>query len=314
VARAGSCVVAAAALVVGTVGAAGSNASGPIVVPLHVERGPMGDPRLGIDVTIGEKAARVLVDTGSAGLRVLASSVPPGSARRTGRSAAGGYASGIVLSGEEASAALAFGEARAPSAAIELVDRIECGPQRPNCPAANGGTPEMFGGLFPGILGISITDPPRGRCCANPLAAVPGGVGQTYVVHADFAAPSLTLNPDSATVGAFTMIDVPRGALPHGCIRISSSPNETCGDVLFDTGAPQLLVTTTGIASTGAFARGTTATLTLGPWTHGIAVGPGTDVRLNVRRGDTNRIVVGLSVLQQLDVYYDIGAGRIGLR
>ncbi len=306
----------AAALIAGTCTAAVADdpvASGPVVVPLHVNRGPMGDPRLGIDVTVGEKTVQVLADTGSRGLRVLASAVPAGSVHRTGRAAAGGYASGIVLHGEAATAPLALGAARAPAADIELVDGISCADGRPDCPAANGSKPEMFGVLFPGILGLGSIDPPRGQCCSNPLPALAGGVGRTYVVRANFGAPELVLNPDAATVRAFTLLDVSRGTLPRGCVRVSASPNEVCGEVLFDTGTPQLVVTTTGIAAAGPYPPGTTATLTVGGWSHAFAVGPGTPLRLNLRRGDTNRIVVGLAALQSVDVYYDLAGGRMGL-
>jgi len=302
-----------AAVLVGAVAAPATSAGAPVVVPLFVERGPHGDPRLGIDVAIGERTARVLLDTGSAGLRVLASRAGA-AARRTGRAAAGGYGSGLALHGEEATTPLAIGAARGDAVPIELVDSFDCLPEQPNCPAANGGTPEMFGVLFPGILGVSAVDPPGGRCCANPLPALAGGVGQSYVVHANFANPALILNPDAATTGRFTMVDAARGTSPHGCIRITGAePNEVCGEVLFDTGTPPCVVTTTGIGHEGAFPPRTPVTITLGAWSHTFEVGPGTPLRLNVRRGTTNRIVVGLAMLQDFDVYYDLAGSRIGL-
>jgi len=69
----------------------------------------------------------------------------------------------------------------------------------PNCPAANGGTPEMFGKLFPGILGVSIIDPPRGRCCANPLESLAQNSNR-YIVHSAFSAPTISLLTESACV------------------------------------------------------------------------------------------------------------------
>ncbi len=288
--------------------------AGTVVVPLHVERGPGGDQRLGIDVAVGGRTVRVLLDTGSAGLRILASALPAGEVRRTGQSAAGGYGSGLVLRGEEATARFSVGDpVAAEQTSIELVDGYGCADARPNCPAANGGTPEMFGKLFPGILGASNVDPPRGRCCANPLGALVA-YGRRYIVHADFAAPTLTLAPDPAALSAFTLIDVARGTLPRGCVRLSgTAPTEVCGDVLFDTGTPQFLVTTTGIAAQGPFPAGTTATLTVGTWSHAFEIGPRTPLHLTMRRGEANRIIVGLGPLQSVDVYYDLFAGRIGL-
>jgi hypothetical protein len=293
---------------------AGSGA-GTLVVPLHVERGPYGDPRLGIDVNVGPRTVRVLFDTGSPGLRILASALPADAARRTGQHAAGGYGSGLVLRGEEATARFAVGDSNAAEQTpIELVDGYSCADERPNCPAANGGTPEMFGKLFPGILGASNVDPPRGRCCANPLGALIA-YGKRYIVHADFTAPTLTLGPDAAALAPFTMIDVARGTLPRGCLRVSSvALGEVCGEVLFDTGTPQFVVTTTGIAAQGPFASGTTATLSVGTWSHAFEIGPRTPLHLLMRRGDANRIIVGLAALQSVDVYFDLFAGRLGLR
>jgi len=301
------------ALMFGAAGAPGSPAGGPVVVPLYVEHGPHGDPRLGIDVAIGERTARVLLDSGSAGLRVLASQAGA-STRRTGRAAAGRYGSGLALHGEEATTPLAIGAAHGDAIPIELVDSFDCLPEQPNCPAANGGTPEMFGVLFPGILGVSAIDPAGGRCCANPLPALAGGVGRSYVLHANFANPALILNPDAATTGAFTMVDAARGTSPRGCIHITGAePSEVCGEVLFDTGTPPCVVTTTGVGHEGAFPPRTPLTISVGAWSHTFAVGPGTPLRLNVRRGGVNRIVVGLAMLQDFDVYYDIAGSRIGL-
>jgi hypothetical protein len=294
----------------GPVFAAGT--AGPTVVPLHVERGPFGDPRLGIDVTLGSKTVRVLLDTGSVGLRILASAVPADAARRNGTSAAGGYASGIVLQGEQATARLSIGDPNVvESAVIELVDGISCNDQQPKCPAANGGTPEMFGALFPGIFGASNDSPPRGRCCGNPIEAF-SEYGRRYIVHAKFDAPTITLGPEPTTLSNFTMIDVPRGLSPRGCIRIVGAPNDICGAVLFDTGAPAILVTTTGIVPQGGLSGELAATLTLGTWSHVFASGPRVPVRVTLRRGNQNHITIGLAALQSLDVYYDLAAGRMG--
>jgi len=210
------------------------SAGEPVVVPLYVERGPHGDVRLGIDVTIDDKKARVLVDTGSVGLRVLASAGGTAT-RRTGRSAGGAYGSGLMLHGVEARTPLAIGSARGDDVTIELVDSFDCLPGR-TCAVTNGGTPEMFGVLFPGIMGLRLRDAPRGDCCANPLPALAGGVGRSYIVHANVADPALILNPDPGSVAKFTMVESALG-ISRGCVRIpSAQPSEVCGEVLFDTG------------------------------------------------------------------------------
>jgi hypothetical protein len=286
----------------------------PLVVPLHVEHGPNGDPRLGIDVGIGSRTVRVLFDTGSAGLRVLASAVNDPSVRRGGPVRGGGfYGSGLTLRGDEATAPLSLGGGAPQQTSFELVDGFGCAEMIPNCPGANGRTPEMFGTLFPGIFGASMTDPPRGRCCANPIEALPA-YGKRFIVHAAFSGPSVTLGPDPAALAGFTMIDVARGVLPRGCVRVSSAAGEVCGDVLFDTGTPQIVVSSPGVVAQGPQPAGTTATLTVGAWSHAFAPAPEAPLRVAMRRGQMNRIVVGLAALQSVDLYFDLAAGRIGLR
>jgi hypothetical protein len=278
-----------------------------IAVPLHVVRGPGGEPRLGIDLTVGTDAVQVLVDTGSAGLRLLANALHSGSANRTGKGAAGGYGSGLRLQGEEALASLGVGSAHANAVPIELVDGYSWA-----MPGLNR-TPEMFGQLFPGILGLSMMVPQRGRCCTNPLPALSDGVGKRYIVHAAFNGPQVLLDPDDATIQNFTMADIGDSGWPQGCITVDDLlPYDFCGEVLFDTGTPQLMIVGTGIDTPGAAARGAVAHLRISDWNHDfVSGGP---MRVIVRRGPANRIIVGLAALQQIDVLFDYDAHKIGVR
>ena len=84
------------------------------------------------------------------------------------------------------------------------------------------------------------------------------------------------------------------------------------GPVIFDTGTPQLLVTTTGMVPPRPWSH---ATLRIGAWTHDFLIGaPGSaGVPFSVRRSDVIRIVVGLSAMQQFDVYYDLERRRVGV-
>jgi hypothetical protein len=287
-------------------------ADAPIVIPLSVEHGPNGGTWLGIDVMIDSKPSNVMLSTGSTGLRILADRA--GSlTRRTGRSAAGSYGSGIRLHGEEAKGTFAVGLARGGETSFEVVDSVDCLPEVPNCPAADLGVPLMFGRLFPGILGIGLMGPPPSTCCTNPLPSLAGGVGRSYVVHGNIAAPSLTLNPDSATVANFTMVPSALG-WSRGCVSFTGTePNEVCGGVLFDTGSTQMVVTTTGIARAGSVPLHTPVTLRVGTWSHLFEVGSGTAQRVVVERGNANSILVGLAYMQDFDVYYDFANAQIGL-
>jgi len=295
-----------------------ASAAAAIVVPLHVVSGAVGDDRLGIDVTIGGTTVRVLFDTGSAGLRILATAVPANAVRRTGRAAAGSFANGLILRGGEATATLAIGAVRsAGEQPIELVDGYSCGFLSPFCPSIGGGAPEMFGGLFPGILGVRNRVPVDGVCCANPMPGLANAVGERFTVHANLESPTLTLDPDPAWVdAAFTLLDVPAGTSPRGCIRVDVAPkHEVCGEVVFDTGAPQVTATTT--TDNAEFFRlgsATNVTLTVGTWSHVFPIGGPEHLRVTVIPAGADRIVVGLTALQHVDVYYDLAGGRIGLR
>ena len=299
----------AGTLLLGTA-AAPSTAPSPLVIPLHAERGKGGEPRLGIDVTIGSSTQRVMFDTGSTGLRVLAKALPADMYRRTGRSAKADFGFGYEVRGEEAAASVAIGTAHANNMPFQVIDEVGCGPQVRDCQVQDA-EPDLFSGIYSGIFGAYITPQVKG-CCVSPLFALDGGVGRRYIVHAAFDAPTITLNPDDVTVNTFSVVDFAAFGAPRGCIRIYEAGQETCGPVIFDTGTPQLLVTTTGMVPARPWSH---ATLRIGAWTHDFPVGAlgSGGVPLSVRRSDVIRIVVGLTAMQGFDVYYDLDRRRVGV-
>jgi hypothetical protein len=300
----------AGALLVGAA-AAPTAAPGPVVVPLYAAMGAARDPRLGIDVTIGTSTQRLLFDTGSAGLRVNAKALPPDAYRRTGRSLKADFGFGDELRGEEVAATLAIGAAHASNVPIHVVDEIGCSPEVRDCPD-NAGEPVLFSGIYPGIFGAYLRQTGNAGCCASPLIALDGGVGRRFIVHANFNAPTLTLNPDDVALTAFSVVDFAAFGAPRGCIRVYGGGQETCGPVIFDTGTPQLLITTTGMIPAPPW---THATLRIGSWTHDFAIGAYASggVPFSVRRTDVIRIVVGLTAMQDFDVFYDLEHRRVGI-
>lgn len=286
-----------------------TSAPGPIVIPLHAEAGKEGEPRLGIDVTLGSSTQRVMFDTGSTGLRIENKALPAEAYRRTGRSAKADYGFGFEVRGEEASAAVTMGAAHATNMPFQVIDEFGCSPAVRDCPVDEV-EPSLFSGIYSGIFGAYFT-PTRGGCCASPLALLDGGIGRRYIVHAAFDAPTLTLNPDERMVNTFSVVDFAAFGAPRGCIRIYQTGQETCGPVIFDTGTPQLLVTTTGMIPQRPW---THAMLRIGAWTYDFPIGSGPGgVPLSVRRTDVIRIVVGLTAMQDFDVYYDLDRLRVGV-
>jgi hypothetical protein len=284
---------------------------GPVVIPLHAETGRSGEPRLGIDVTRGSSTQRVMFDTGSTGLRVVGKALPTDAYRRTGRSAKADYGFGFEVRGEEPSASVSIGAAHANNMPFQVIDEFGCGPQVRDCPTESV-EPSLFSGIYSGIFGAYITPPVLKGCCVSPLFALDGGVGRRYVVHAAFDAPTVTLNPGDLTVNTFGIVDFAAFGAPRGCLRIYDAGQETCGPVIFDTGTPQLLVTTTGMVPPRPWSH---ATLRIGTWTHDFRIGGfgSGGVLFSVRRSDVIRIVVGLTAMQEFDVYYDLDRRRVGV-
>ena len=299
-----------ASILLAGIGAPSAPPGGAIVVPLHADVGKDGEPRLGIDVTIGSSTQRVLFDTGSTGLRVLAKALPADAFHRTGRSVKADFGFGVEVRGEEASAPVGIGAARASALPFQVIDEFGCAPQIRDCPQ-NAAEPSLLSGIYTGIFGAYFKDVGK-DCCVAPFGALDGGIGRRYIVHARFDAPTVTLNPDPVTLASFSVVDYEAFGAPRGCLRIYASGTETCGPVIFDTGTPQLLVTTMGIVPPAPW---THATLRIGAWTHDFQIGSPMSggVPLSVHRDEYLRIVVGLMALQDFDVYYDVDHHRVGI-
>ena len=287
----------------------------PVVVPLHVEHSPYHVPHLGIDVTIGSITKRLEVDTSSPGLRILASALPSDAWQRTGQTVTGDYGNGLNLRGFEANASLTLAGLRSERPVqIEAVESIACASWSPKCQAAKGGVPDEFGKVFPGVLGLRITNPTPDECCVNPLLALAGRAGHAYVLHADFAKPTLTLGPDAARMNAFTTVPVTTTSWPIGCIAVKDVALQVCGEIVIDTGSQQTLVFDPAPVFQGFFPPGTIANVTIGPWKHNLTSGGDGDERYSIvsQRGDKKLIVVGLGALQDVDVLFDSDRNRIG--
>lgn len=245
-------------------GPGGPAASGGVTVPLRYLQagsngGRLSEPRLQATVTIGSKQVSLLVDTGSTGLKVLASAVGDGNATPTGATGSSSYLSGLHISGREAQAAVRLGDATAGNQSILLVDTLGCTDQVPDCEAAHGRTPEEFGGVFDGILGIGMAERDQGvkGCCANPMAGLTNN--GAFTVHFDEQHPELVLNPGRKALERFTTVSLKQSAtlaLPHGgspttvtgwdpapmlgCLTVTGVLNTQCAPVVFDTGTPTL--------------------------------------------------------------------------
>jgi hypothetical protein len=291
-----------------------------------------------VEVIIGGQTLKVLLDTGSTGLRVLASRVPPDAVQHTGPASPYGYGTGIIISGDLARANIQLGPYQSVGPIpIELVTGTTCAPQQPNCPAAGGQKPVMFGGRLDGIMGVS---PLLAAGIINPLWQLPDGFGHAFAIHYDPAGqssvlvgvpaagytlvhlnptdpdglstpPNRSLNASEASPGWDPRISV--------CFTLSTLPGgKACGPTSFDTGASGLLLIQTPGGSPGAVPTGTPIGLTVpgGGLSYTYTTGPnstGTIVAAVTSRSIIGS-VVGLPLFATADVRYDLADGTIGFR
>jgi hypothetical protein len=217
------------------------------------------------------------------------------------------YLAGLRVHGEAAFATLRIGAAYGSGISIVLVNAYSW------AGSSSRTGPEMFGRLFSGILGLDMRAVPSTRCCANPLPALAGGVGRRYIVHAGLDAPSLLLNPDDAALRGFTMLQPHDGPWPFGCVSVSDIlPHTLCGELVFDTGTPQLNIAGPALRETRVAAPGAVATVRSGGWSQTFTSAP--NLTVIAHEAPVNRIIVGLEPMRLLDVLFDFDAHAIGVR
>lgn len=289
-----------------------------VTVPLSLEG---AGPRLVARVEIGGAVLRVLVDTGSSGLRVPAARVPPGAVAVSGPAQPYGYASGLRLTGRLARGPVRLGPASGAAVPLELVDTTSCAPTRPDCGAATG----AMGGRLDGILGIG---PQAGSDLRNPLWSF-GPIGRAFALHADPGGTStLTLG---APADGFVLAPLSAGGRPPAadgppawqprvpmCVGGPILPaGPVCQPTMFDTGTPPpAVVRTAGAAPTSPRAA-TPVTFatpdgrlrgTAGAGERAAVVGPATTP------GTDGTTTLGLPVFSSVDVRFDLAGGTLGLR
>lgn len=139
------------------------------VVPLTTDffSGSYGRPV--VEVTVGHsRPIKVLLDTGSDGLRVTASSVADAAGiSRSEHRLSATFADGSTFSGTIGEAVVGIGnQATTRTVPFELVSKIKCGPL-PDCLSGAGGSE------IDGILGIALTGPTPGQPLPNPFLSLP---------------------------------------------------------------------------------------------------------------------------------------------
>jgi hypothetical protein len=138
------------------------DASGPVTTtsaPLTV--GPKyknGDVGIIVKVRIGNDPApvSVILDTGSVGLRVLSGAVPSDAYQTTDTPDTTVLRDGTTLTGQQATAVVAIGDAVTPlPITLQVIDQVSCGSAQPDCAGSDGTSAFLEAGTT-GILGVGM--------------------------------------------------------------------------------------------------------------------------------------------------------------
>ncbi len=311
-------------------------------VPVHQTVLPDGAPRYSVPVTVGDgPPIEAALDTGSFGLRVLASALSPDQYEATELHRRYPFGGGARFDGVLARATLGVGPIRTDGPVLfQRIDSVDCVEEKPDCPASRLG-PEDYriagdgyaGQGFSAILGLSLRRTPGGvESAPNPLSVAGDRSWILLLPRPGSAEPGhLIIDPDARDRAGFTLVkldaqpgtsgDGPPGwadtALP-GCLV--GRGQRYCGRTLLDTGAPGLSVASPDARGPQPWGAGRSATLEIGGTGGPVSIpfmsgeGPATQVTLHPPRGQGPVISAGTLPYFSYSVLYDAQAGTIGFK
>ena len=231
-----------------------------VEAPISQRRLSDGNIRYSVPVRIGGgRVVEAMLDTGSFGLRVMHGVVPPERYQSMPEVRRYHFASGVVLEGILAKAAVAVGDATTGEpVVIQVVRSVHCGEFKPHCPAARldaadyriGGDGLRREG-FMAILGLSMRAPPVSSPALNPLDFIGDRRWIIDLPRPGDAAPGkLIINPDPDEIAGFQTFPVLlrpdaassgkglRESQMPGCLDAQAPAQDDCKPVPMDTGAP----------------------------------------------------------------------------
>ncbi len=227
-------------------------------IPIHRRMLSNGETRFYVKVQVGAHTAMdAMFDTGSTGLRILASAIDAADYRESGYVRAYGYGSGVVYRGPLADTTISVDTVSLPKPIpIQVIRDVTCSAAKPNCPAARVtaaqyriGGDGLPGEGFPAIFGASLRSSAAPSAANNPLAAYPA---QRWIVSlprpGDSAPGTLILNPRDDEVAAFRPVaslsagadaggDAAPGVLIAACVDRPLDEQRGCPPMMLDSGA-----------------------------------------------------------------------------
>lgn len=292
-----------------------------VLIPLHVERADEGHARLGLPVQLNGKAVYMAFDTGTQGVRVLSKVLPAVNYPLAGPATSLTFANGAVVSGPSVKLPFSVIGTKPVDLTVQTVNDVRCQRNQKHCLAMDGYTGE-FGIAFSGVLGAGAAQI-NDDCCTQPLRALPGNIGQRYLVHANFGKPFVILSPSTGLTHEFTMVPMTasqNGAVqwPVGCVQVGDKMR-FCAPVVFATGSTGMIRVETDKApnwtddgdENDVLAQGNyDVALGVGSWVHRYE---SAQVTVAKAKPGASRIVVGLMAMQNLDLLLDFPHGQLGL-
>ena len=325
---------------VSTLGGA-ARAAGRMDVPVSQTVLPNGDPRYSVPVSVGNgPAIEAQLDTGSFGLRVLASALEPGSYEATDLHRSYSFGSGAKFDGVLARGTIGVGGATTDTPVLfHLVQKVACVDDKPKCPAAQV-KPEAYriggdgyaGQGFSAILGLSMLRAATDDSAQNPLTATGPRSWILILPRPGRSEPGhLIIDPDESDRAGFTLLKLDPAdggrlagwadrALP-GCL-VEDGGQRFCGRTLIDSGAAGIAVATDTVTSAKPWGKGHRGRIEIGgangpvsvPFTSGDEYS--SRVLLHPQRGPDGaaQLAVGTLPYFSYAVLYDSQAGTIGFK
>ena len=293
-----------------------------LLIPLQLEHVDAGHARLGLPIQLDGKAVYVALDTGTQGVRVLKSVLPATNYPNAGPVSSLPLANGAQVAGAAVKLPMSLAGTKPAQVDAQAVELVNCQPNARRCVGMDGYTGE-FGWAFSGLFGIGAAQPDD-TCCTQPLRALPGNIGQRYLVHANFAKPYFVLSPSSAltkdyTMAPMTVLQDGTAQWPRGCVNVGDKMT-FCAPLVFATASTDMIriemdkaPNWTGDDEVGKVLNqgNYNAALGTGKWVHRYE---GAQVTIVKAKPGADRIVIGLMGMQNIDVLFDFPHGQLGLR
>ena len=317
----------------------------PLSVPIKITGDGDNDPRFTVSVQIGDSdPIDVLLDTGSAGLRIPQGLVPDSSYQCASdvdvTAGFGTSVSNAQVQGVSAMAVVSIaGVATQNAIPVMLIEDIGCSLSDPNC-YASGESVSSYPTFAPdkAIMGVGMRT--TAEQIGNPIAQLPGQ--PTFIIEAPTyggTTGTLLIGPTSATTARFSTSQLAVSndvALANGtpswtddenaaaCVDDQTGDRDFCFPSLWDTGTPAVIVEWSGDTDSGSstIASGSNVEFTVGPTSapleqFGFTVGPkplaGLDQVVISPTTGTSLVILGTELFFRYDAWFDQVHGVTGL-